>query len=429
MKYIYIKNENRIKKINIFKVFNKITGTFDYISNPNLSGQQVQTYKPEILYDDYESCLKAVTEEKTGSIRKIENLIKNLKSDLNNFDLSESYNLPEFRLEDDEMLILCNPVIDKTILKLSGLKIETLELTGITNEYGKVPDIIESNQINSFFSKKFNRKVIGTGKLCVMSEGSDRKQKEIEIIKILNGAIIKYSKNTENDCTELNSVSIDMDQFNRPVRYISADMPVMMTQEYEDSSEPVMILSKQEGKDIYIKYDPMDEHKKYTVINTPMVKLSEYINRKIMQHEDDAEKIRKEINELAAGNKEKNESMNKEKGHTVLYMGENGIERKLINGKTIGNSFWMLQDQTSSDEWNVKCIQKDLCVDAEFNPYTECSEYSDVLDRMQKEGKLSDEAIFFIKKYEQEKDKFDEYKSELRMSCYTIRDLIKNVSE
>ena len=52
MKYIYIKNENRIKKINIFKVFNKITGTFDYISNPNLSGQQVQTYKPEILYDD-----------------------------------------------------------------------------------------------------------------------------------------------------------------------------------------------------------------------------------------------------------------------------------------------------------------------------------------------------------------------------------------
>jgi hypothetical protein len=206
-------------------------------------------------------------------------------------------------------------------------------------------------------------------------------------------------------------------------------MPVMMTQDYEDSSEPVMILSKQEGKDIYIKYDPMDEHKKYTVINTPMVKLSEYINRKIMQHEDDAEKIRKEINELAAGNKEKNESMNKEKGHTVLYMGENGIERKLINGKTIGNSFWMLQDQTSSDEWNVKCIQKDLCVDAEFNPYTECSEYSDVLDRMQKEGKLSDEAIFFIKKYEQEKDKFDEYKSELRMSCYTIRDLIKNVSE
>lgn len=429
MKYIYIKNENRIKKINIFKVFNKITGTFDYISNPNLSGQQVQTYKPEILYDDYESCLKAVTEEKTGSIRKIENLIKNLKSDLNNFDLSESYNLPEFRLEDDEMLILCNPVIDKTILNLSGLKIETLELTGITNEYGKVPDIIESNQINSFFSKKFNRKVVGTGKLCVMSKGSDRKQKEIEIIKILNGAIIKYSKNTENDCTELNSVSIDMDQFNRPVRYISADMPVMMTQDYEDSSEPVMILSKQEGKDIYIKYDPMDEHKKYTVINTPMVKLSEYINRKIMQHEDDAEKIRKEINELAAGNKEKNESMNKEKGHTVLYMGENGIERKLINGKTIGNSFWMLQDQTSSDEWNVKCIQKDLCVDAEFNPYTECSEYSDVLDRMQKEGKLSDEAIFFIKKYEQEKDKFDEYKSELRMSCYTIRDLIKNVSE
>ena len=170
-KYIYSPDENRIKQISVFRV-HKSCHDF-YISN--FSIDKVNTGTLEYKYADdceifntYEVCAKNTIELKKKDAEEQKNKIKKLERIGESFS-DEYYDIPEFKLDSDEILILVNYTNDS----IQGL----LSTGEYVNFEG--PDVFNMNSISEIFRK-------------------------------YNGKILKYKNMKTSQCNRISSIDLDL---------------------------------------------------------------------------------------------------------------------------------------------------------------------------------------------------------------------------
>ena len=314
LKYIYSEKDNRIKKVDVLKIMDRFTGTYKYITEinrENIADENEDMFpKEESIYDDYQTCKETVIKKKKILIEKYDKLLKEKENELNDYDIPEGYRykLPEFSLEEDEILILCN-----------YKSCDGFYFYGITNEFGKYPFRIWSKQIMNFIVETYkpnisvNRYLNSNPRNTLIKTAnnaySEEKKIESEITKMFNGAIVKYKIDKTLTDGEYLSVDIDTDEFNENTKYICMDKPVMMISEnnYTAYPYPYIILTKMRGKDIYVRYTPKDDIKKIFIEVTPMKDFHDYIIEQINKSRNLIDKVTSEISDLENENEEDKE--------------------------------------------------------------------------------------------------------------------------